>query len=265
MKYYTLALTVAILLAYVVLSNSLLYIPTSALITFGFSLQNLLGLLTYSFIHVSPMHLIGNVLLLVPIGIIAEKKLRFKDYFAIFFLSAIVSALAYSVVQPNDVLVGASAAVAGLMAAAFLVDIKKTIVAMIAFSLLVIVITPQVTSFTDSQLSILNNKNMELQQALDSINQQIQNATQQNDTEAVQQLESDKNQTAQDLSNSAEQQANIEAGLQREKETRTNQIIHLVGALTGLAYLFAFRRDIVWEMPSQLMPRKSSRKKSRKN
>ena len=264
MKYCTIALTAAIIIAYVALSSSLLYIPTSALLIFGFSLENLIGLVTYSFIHIGPMHLIGNVLLLVPLGILAEKKLRFKDYFAIFFLSAAISALVYAMIKPENVLVGASAAVAGLMAAAFMVDIKKAVAAMILFSLLFAVITPQVDSFTDNEASILKNKSAELEQNLTVIDQQIADATQQNDTVAVQALEYAKNETLQSFNSTVTQQTNIEIGKEREEETETNQIVHLVGAMTGMAYLLLFRRDIIWEMPSQLISRKSSRKKSRR-
>jgi hypothetical protein len=44
---------------------------------------------------------------------------------------------------------------------------------------------------------------------------------------------------------------NIESGYARERATRTSLLVHLVGGMASLAYVVAFRRDIIWQMRSR--------------
>ena len=265
MRQLTFVFAAGLLIAYILLSTSLLYIPTSNLIAYGASFDNPIGFIAYSFVHVSPAHLIGNLILLIPIGFIAEKKLRSKDYIVIFFFSAAASAIVYSYMTPNHVLVGASSAISGLIAAGFMVDFKKGLLAVLLSSLLIYLVSPSITMYTQEHLGVLQNQSAQLEQNITQINQAIQVAIQQNNTQQAANFTEQKQAVVQDYSATKKSQTNIEVGVEREKTSTTSPIVHIVGALTGMAYLVAFRRDIIWEMPSQLISRKRSRRNSTKN
>ncbi|MEM0372740.1 MAG: rhomboid family intramembrane serine protease [archaeon] len=257
----TVVFAVAIVLAYFFFSRALLYIPSQPLIEYGFSFSNVLpGVITYSFLHVSPMHLIGNLLLFIPVGLIAEKKLRAKDFIAIYFLSAGVAAVTFSLIVPETVLVGASAAVSDLISAAFMVDIKKAFVAVIASSLVIMLVSSHVMAATSAEYEKLKQRSVGLEQKLAEISKNLTRAIAANNTTEVIYYSEAKNKTAQDYGKVKISETNLEIGLIREKEVRSSPWVHLAGALTGFAYLFVFRRDVIWEMPSQVLSLKCLRR-----
>jgi hypothetical protein len=252
----TLLLAALTVLAYFVFSVFLIYIPMQTLVDYGFMFSNPIGLVTYPFMHVSPGHLIGNVLLLIPIGLVAEQKLRWKDYFVIYFLAGAVAAVLFGLMYPDVVLVGASAAISGLIAAAAVVDFKKAIAAVIIFSIFMSIVGPQIAIFTKQQLDELEKQNNQLSLKITDVDQQITVAVKKNDTEAVKRLLTEKNETVKKMNESIIRSTNLQEGMQREKGVVTSPLVHLAGTLVGFAYIFAFRRDVLWEMSSQLISRK---------
>jgi membrane associated rhomboid family serine protease len=98
---------------------------------YGFSLQNLLSgrywtLLTSIFIHVDPEHLILNMLALFFFGRVIEMSLGRKKFLLIFITSAIIGNLAFLISSffigsLGTSVVGASAAIFGIMGTAMLV------------------------------------------------------------------------------------------------------------------------------------------------
>ncbi len=252
----TIGLAAAIIIPYLVLSVKFLYIPTSYLLMLGFNWQNLLGLLTYSFMHISPSHLIGNIVLLLSVGFIAETKLSTKEYFGVYFTAGIVSALVYGVMFPENYLVGASAAISALLAVAFIIDIKKAFVSIIIASIVISFASPVLQAVTKSEFEKLQNKTSEITEKVTELNKQIQEAKQKNLTEQAEVLEKQKQEQVNELNKTSIQQIVIDEGIEREEKAKTSPLVHLAGAFTGLGYVFIFRRELVWQLPSQIMPRK---------
>jgi len=97
---------------------------------YGFSLQNLLNqkvwvFVTSVFIHADPEHLILNMLALFFFGQVIEMNLGRKKFILIFFMSSIVGNLAFLFFSFfsssfGTTLIGASAAIFGLMGTAML-------------------------------------------------------------------------------------------------------------------------------------------------
>lgn len=252
----TLALAAITVLAYIVFSQSLLYIPSSILLQYGFSFDNWIGLIFYSFLHVSPNHLIGNLLLLLFVGTIAEQKLNKKDMTIIYFLSGAAAAITFSLLQQNTVLVGASAAISGLIAAAAVVDIKKFVVSIVAFSLLIFLIGPPLYQYSADQIELLRTQTNTLQQHLENTSQQLEIAKAQNDTALIQNLSQEFDTTYYELNTTTRAQTNLEEGVDREKRSSTSSLAHVIGAAVGFLYMWRRRPDLLWALPYQILPRR---------
>ncbi len=287
---YTLAFIAITVSLYLVFSSAFLYIPKQTLIAYGFQYSNPLAIFTYSFLHVSPSHLIGNMVIFALIGFIAEKKLRFKDYAAIYFLAGGVGALIFAYLEPNTVLVGASAAVAGLLIPAILIDFKKAFLFLIVgFLALGFFIIPTVNSLiADYQMS-LDNQFIDLQDALidtsvakaqvdETLNETIRekqifdelyqqgnispevynssvsvlNEQVQNLTDKSIEIEQQHSEIQQQVSQVNNTKTMLDQGISEEQRSRTNTAVHIAGSLVGLLYIAAFRRDILWETDSQV-------------
>ncbi len=252
----TLILASLIILVYIILSQSLLYIPTSIILQLGFDSYNPWGLILYTFLHVSPNHIFGNLLLLLFIGTIAEQKLSNKDMLIIYFASSLAAAITFTILTPNTVLVGASAAISGLIAAAIVVDVKKTVLAIVSFSVIVFIIGPPLLAYSQSQLDLLTAQTNDLFQKYNDTTQQLVIAQQQNDTAAIENLSQQLNDTYYELNASTTVQNNIQEGVDREKSSKTSSLAHIVGALVGFIYMWRIRPDLLWAMPYQIIPKR---------
>ena len=78
-----------------------------------------MSLITYAFLHGNFMHLIGNMLFLWVFGDNVEDAMGHGRYLAFYIICAIVSGLAYALLDLNSdmPLIGASGAVSGVVAA----------------------------------------------------------------------------------------------------------------------------------------------------
>ncbi|MEW6221979.1 MAG: rhomboid family intramembrane serine protease [Candidatus Hadarchaeota archaeon] len=74
------------------------------------------------FIHVNLVHLLGNVVSLLAFGFILEKKIGFRRFVFIYFATHVMALLLTTAISPGyDVpMVGASAAISGIIGAAYL-------------------------------------------------------------------------------------------------------------------------------------------------
>lgn len=258
---HTLTLISVTIAAYFALSGGLPYIPDGLVNAFGFSLYSPLGLITYPFVHVSLSHLVGNMLFLLVVGAFAERKLRPVDFYSVYFLSAAYSALAFGLLEPNTVLVGASAAVAGLMVAAFLADLRRAVVAVLFTMLLAgYLIMPAFNAFVSNAQDSLAAQSVALSGELDRLNASLSRAQEALASGGI--SEAEYNRTSAEVSSNSSIVAsqlrqvesvltNVEGGYSRERATRTSILVHLVGGMAALAYVIAFRRDIIWQMRSR--------------
>ncbi|MBK7400217.1 MAG: rhomboid family intramembrane serine protease [Myxococcales bacterium] len=91
----------------------------------GFSL----GVLTHGFLHGGVLHLLGNMVFLWLAGCTVEARWGSLPYLGLYFASLLGSALAYRLVHPGSevILVGASGAIAGAMAAFFVSFVRARV------------------------------------------------------------------------------------------------------------------------------------------
>ena len=273
---YTLILVLLTSAFYFVFSSFLLFIPNSVIYEFGFSVSNWIGLITYPFLHISLIHLLGNMFLLMAIGFVVEEKLNWKDYYALYLISAVTAGIFFVMLSPNVLLAGASAAIGGFLIPACLIDFKKTIAYILMFSLasmlIAPVITDAVTSFygqsrqigteletaynqTSAQreqvaqnISVLDDKFNRGEITITEYNQSKQElvAIANNLTKQQETVYANLNKTAATVSN-------IEEGMTREQTSKSSLAVHLFGSFMGLAYIAIFRRDIIWNSGYQVL------------
>lgn len=273
---YTLALVLLTSAFYFVFSSFFLYIPNSVIYEFGFSASNWIGLVTYPFLHVSLIHLLGNMFLLMAIGFVVEEKLNWKDYYALYFISAIAAGIFFVVLSPNVILAGASAAIAGILIPACLIDFKKTIVYLLIFSLAATIIAPVITDGVTGFYSQSKQASTALESAYNQTTTQKEQTAQNisvlddkfNRGEiTITEYNQSKQELVQIVNNLTKQQeivysnlnktvatvSNIEEGMTREQTSKTSLMVHLFGSFMGLAYIAVFRRDIIWNSGYQVL------------
>lgn len=85
----------------------------------GLVVPEALTLITYQFLHGSPMHLIGNMLFLWVFGDNVEDALGHVKFLIFYLLCAVAGALLHGLIAPESQvpLIGASGAIAGVVAA----------------------------------------------------------------------------------------------------------------------------------------------------
>ncbi len=76
---------------------------------------------TAGFLHAGPLHLLLNMFVLYILGTLLEPAIGTARFVAIYLVSLIAGSLGALLLDPNQVTVGASGAIYGLFAAAFLV------------------------------------------------------------------------------------------------------------------------------------------------
>ena len=261
----TIILSSLIVLVYLALSPTLLFIPTSTLLAFGFNWGNLVGLFTYSFLHISPAHLVGNLILLLSVGFIAESKLSSKEFYGIYLTAGALSAVVYGFLFPQNYLVGASAAISALLAIAFIIDIKKTLVFVLFASLMISIISPELQVLTQTKFAELQEQSYQLQKSLKEVNNKIAIAKSLNKSKEASELIENKSKQIQQFNKTSNNLLVVNQGIEREKHAQTSPLVHLAGAFTGIGYLFLFRRELIWKIPSQIMPRNWLQKSLKKN
>jgi len=272
---------------YFIFSSFSLFIPTETVVKFGFSQNNLAAVITYPFLHVTLTHLIGNLSLLLALGFVVEEKLRLKDYYAIFFVSAMLSGVLFLMLSPNVILAGASAAISGLLIPACLIDFKKTIAYLILFSLAATVLSPITTDAITGVYSSSKQKITEIQQTFNQTLAQKQqvfesisalddklnrgeititeyNKSKQELAQITENLTKQERALSADLNKTAATLSNIEEGISREKTSKTSFTVHLFGSFIGLAYIAIFRRDVLWNSGYQVSRLERWLKKRRK-
>jgi membrane associated rhomboid family serine protease len=75
------------------------------------------GIITHMFAHASPMHLLGNMVVLYFLGSVIERNYGASKFLTLYFCAGLFAALAEGAVHPDGLLLGASGAIAGVMAA----------------------------------------------------------------------------------------------------------------------------------------------------
>ena len=82
--------------------------------TYQWSLQSYI---TYQFIHYSPLHFFGNILVMIMATTYLEQDITSRNYVLVYLISGVVSASVFSIMHLSDkyMLLGASGAIFGLL------------------------------------------------------------------------------------------------------------------------------------------------------
>ena len=114
----TLALCTLVLASYLYFGAEP-YASTQAIATFGLASWNPVGVVTSLFMHQGVRHLLANLIPLAAFALLLESTtLSGGAVIVIFLASGIAGGLVYVVLNPGALIIGASAAIAGLMSAA---------------------------------------------------------------------------------------------------------------------------------------------------
>lgn len=286
---YTLLIASMTIAFYFIFSASLLYIPRNTIYLFGFNFLNPLSILTYTFVHVGPSHLVGNMLLLLAVGVIAESRLNGRDYFTVYFVSGAAAAVVFGMLNISNVLVGASAAISGLLMAAFIIDMRKaffyTLAALLFSSLVALPLAEGAVHYLRGEyshaeseitesLQAVGNEKLDAEIALTKTSEQIDvlnrdytsgeiseaeyeasvSAAAMEQAQSAEQLNKLRDAEAElinKLSDTITRKDNLAAGKEREAASNTDVLIHLAGAATALGYMAMFRKDLVWGKQSR--------------
>jgi membrane associated rhomboid family serine protease len=227
----TMLLSLLILATYFLLSGGTLYIPDQMLRALGFNYSlGLAGILSYMFVHIGIIHLLGNIIPLAVFGFIIERKAGTAHALAIFLLAGLLPAALFSLLNPAFFLVGASAAVAGLMSACALTKPIKTVV--------ILLIIPFVLSYAVFPLagSLAVQQRDSLLSEKHAITESVVELVKQNRSEEAAALNAT-------LMRVEQRQEAVERGMEREKKTPVDVWVHVFGAVVGAAYVIAFARS----------------------
>ncbi|VVB67274.1 Rhomboid family protein [Candidatus Norongarragalina meridionalis] len=224
----------ALLIPYFWLSGGTLYLPDDAVLSLAFGAPQSAGVFTHMFFHVGLNHLLGNLIPLVLFAIVLEEAVAWFDVVFIFVASGMFASLLFSFLNPGSIIIGASAGVSGLMAAAVMVKPKKALALLIAVPLLVTFLVFPVSNFF-------------VQWQLDSKNTQISTMEQQVTTLVSQNKTTEAAQVTTQLKQVEDAYEREYGGRQRESSTPTDFLVHAFGALFGAGFIAFFRRDALQE------------------
>ena len=226
----TIILGLCVVIPYFLASNGALYLSDQSVFSSSFSIYNLGGWLSHLVTHVGVLHLAGNLLPLLLFGLLLEFVLPSRDVLLLFVSSGLFASGLFSLFNPNAYLVGASAAVAGVMTAATALRPKKALVLLLLTPLLVsLLLFPILTGLVFEEQTKLASEKA-------SLSAQAELLAQQNKpVEAAKASESA-------LAVAAEEEA-VSHGRERESETPTDFLVHFYGAAFAVFFLVAFKKE----------------------
>lgn len=226
----TIILATSILVVFWLMSSLNFFSTESNFLIWGFSLQNIQNVFSYNFVHTGFPHLMVNLIGIITGGVILESLVRKRTILGLFFIGSGVSAILISLINPNFSIVGASAGAAALLAAAALVEPKKTIALFLGFIIFLFVLIPLVNSFIDSQTQTIETeiKALEIEKlvAQEHGNQELVKKTQET------------------IESKLVEKQEIEKGIELSASTIINLEIHLVSALFASLYMLFFEKKL---------------------
>ncbi len=273
----TIGLTLFSIVLYLALSKGAPYVhPITEMTKFGLYKGNVLGLAAYSFTHIGIRHLISNMVVFFSMGSLLEQHIEGKHVLGIFVSSGVLSGFIYSMIYPSVWVVGASASIAGIIAAAVIADFKKAvpvlIISVLSISFIFFPLTNHSLSFLQQEKKEASLKSMEevtkLNTSVQSIQEQVEvlgkkieagNATEEEIIQyqtlqtKMQSISTEMQQEAAQAEQKQKEKKAISEGMETESMAPVSNLIHIFGVLTAVLYLaildkelfYKFKRDIV--------------------
>jgi len=238
----TITLSALLVFFYFVVSGGSAYVaPLSKIYPLGVSGYNIVGAFTYLFMHIGIKHLLGNLIAFIVFGAIAEQKISKTHIVGIFLASGVLGGVGYALLNPTVWVVGASAAIAGILVAAAIAEPKNALIAL----LLVMYFVPNVIlPATDGALNQMEkNKLIAAAKAKMGLTQ-LENEMGGNYTsEALVEKMALEEQYNMEVAS----RQTLSSGRKTEAATPASFEIHAIGGLVAAAFVFLFDRRIVEE------------------
>lgn len=230
LPFATILLAGLMLSVYLWSSEGSLY-PTEELTNrFAFGFPNPGAILFHLFFHVGLIHFLGNLVPLLLFAFLAETALSTKDVFLVFLSAGLIAGFFFSLLNPSVLLVGASAGVSGLMAAAAASSPKKGLALLLLTPVTVsLLVVPFADAFSDATASTLLKQKQAFDEKASAFEAQNQPA-----------------QAAQARSQALDVQGKalqISEGKQREKNTPADFFVHAIGAAIGFFFVALLRKE----------------------
>jgi hypothetical protein len=226
----SLALTIAIIAAFFLLSKNGFFIPVETIQSLSFnqafSPQNLFW---FWLAHASPAHLLANAFGILVFGSILEKRIGSKRLFGLFIIAAIGAPLLFTLFFPTA-LVGASGGVAALIAVSLLLEPKKALLGTIVGIALMLGLSPLASLPLQNQQQVIQQQTIQTQTDLEKAIEQ-QNPIQQQLQEKLQELQ-------------IQNQQLLETKQFQETIPIENSV-HAIGAVLGILFLAGIAPEIV--------------------
>ncbi len=216
--------------AYAFLSNFSVYIKQEVLLAFSFSVERIHNIFSYLLVHTGFSHLAVNIVSGAAFAIVVESVLGFADTIAIFVVSGVLTAVAFTVINPNTALIGASAGVSGLLGASFFLDPKKAIWGI-------------VLSLAAASLVIAPVSFQGVETAGASIDSSMSVALQEQSAALAEGNLNNAKLAEEKIHKIQKQEQEFAVSRNFEIETKTDFWIHGYGAVFGCLYVLIFRRE----------------------
>ena len=253
----TLVLCIVTIGAYLLVSGGEPYIyPLETIQLFGVAQTNLLGAISYFFMHIGFKHLIGNIVSLLAMGAVLEAKIKPKHVAGLYIASGVGAGIGYAIISPQTWIVGASAAISGVILASYVADIKKAAVVMLAALLIThYAIFPATDNALDSVQDWMVKQGLEATQQVEALEKNIAVVEGQmkaeKDPVKIEQLVGQQAQYAQQMQVAQEKsrtirfsEVSISQGRETEGAVPASLPIHIMGMLVSVLYLYSFDRKV---------------------
>lgn len=236
----TIAISALLVLFYFIVSGGSAYVvPLSRIYPLGVSGYNLLGAFTYLFMHIGVKHLLGNLIAFIVFGAILEQDISKTHVLGIFLASGVLGGIGYALLNPAVWVVGASAAIAGILVAAAIAEPKNTLIAL----LLVLYFVPNVIlPATDGVLNHIEGDRLVAAAKAKMGIMELENKTGGNYSDAALRERALLEERYRRAIGSRE---TMESGRKTEAATPASFEIHAIGGLVAVAFMFLFDKKIV--------------------
>lgn len=237
----TIVLALLLIVFYFVISGGASYVtPLSKMYPLGVSGYNFLGAFTYTFMHIGIKHLLGNWVAFVVFGVILEQVMDRNHVLALFMASGVLGGVGYALLHPEVWVIGASAAVAGVLVAGFVADPKKTA---IAFVTVMFLVPNLILPAADIALDELERQKIiaaaQAKLNIHELDELIASGNYSNETLLQ------KEEYEQDYLTSLGSRLSLEEGRDTEAATPASFEIHMIGGFVALMFMYFFDKKIM--------------------
>ena len=235
----TLALAGLIAISYIAFSSRLVFADMSTIKQLGFAVTMPFNIFSFSFVHAGYGHLAANLAMILAAGTIIEARLGKRDLLGLFFLGSAFSALIFTFINREYLLVGASAGAVSLLSAAVAVDPRTAARNILAIAVAAILFVASISIYVELTTHRIESEIRELEATRIA-------AQQEGDIETLQEAE-------QQITRKESLKQEIEEGIEVQESVPVNFEIHVYAAIFGALYLFLFRRDAVKGTANKMM------------